>query len=375
MEQIKELNSISTKKQINRLPSRDGSNNQPLSSQDNFFRKSGKAFNSNVKSESHFSIMKSDLFQIQEMINENSYVMKMYKLASKSSQLTRKLNEIEGNSDIKILVERISEESSSTEKLGKIYNTLNPSELINKLALDLSYHENLLKKLNEYFLLLNLTLTGEENLYQESHSKFFTIKLATDKLLEKLHNNNINSETFITNENEKNLKKEKEKKEDLQNKILQCKNMNDLMKMNEDPNEMVIKHLNKIFDEYLKKIHFNYSDLLNSYSNIKNISSPDNILRIDDFFAQKLLLEKVLSEKDKEISKLSSSFKEKENELKQIKEELLKNKNNTTINENSKEKEKVNTVEKIENSSSNGENLESLLRIIEQSKNFKILHH
>ena len=158
MDQAKELNTITSKKQANRLPSREGSNSQAFSSQENFFRKSGKAFSQISKSDSHYAIMKSDLFQIQEMINENSYLIKMYKLTSKSSQLSRKLNEIDANSEIKILSERIIEESSNLEKLSKIYNTSNTTELINKLAMDAFYNEILLKKLNEYFLLLHLKI-------------------------------------------------------------------------------------------------------------------------------------------------------------------------------------------------------------------------
>jgi hypothetical protein len=366
MDHTKELNSITSKKQANRLPSREGTNPQQFSSQDNFFRKSGKAFSAISKADSHFAIMKSDLFQIQEMINENSYLMKMYKLTSKSSQFSRKLNEIEGNSDIKVLTERIVEESSNMEKLGKIYNATNTTELINKLAMDAIYHEALLKKLNEYFLLLHLKINGEENLYQESHSKFFVIKLVTEKLIEKLYKTDDtqnNPNTFIT-DSEKNSVSKDNSKEELINKILQFNNLNDLIKSNDEKNETVLTHLNKIFDNYLKKIHFNYSELLSSYSNLKNNTINEKALKIEDFFAQKLLIEKLINEKNQEITKMSTYLKEKDDELKKLKEGIAKEKNKTNLEKTQNvKKEKIS--EKL---STNEESLESLLKIIEQSK-------
>ena len=96
-------NELSSRKITTRLPSRDGSSstqgitsgikstNQSTSVKenlhltsigDNFFRKSGKSFNpsSSFQRTDNYGILKSDLFQLQEMINENAYLTKMYKI-------------------------------------------------------------------------------------------------------------------------------------------------------------------------------------------------------------------------------------------------------------------------------------------------------
>ena len=63
-------------------------------------------YSQDKKSESFptlIQMLKSDLFLIQDMINQNASDIKMYKLLSKTPGLTKKLSEIEESNSIIIL--------------------------------------------------------------------------------------------------------------------------------------------------------------------------------------------------------------------------------------------------------------------------------
>ena len=66
-------------------------------------------------------MLKSDLIQIQDLINNNSSDIKMYKLLSKSPGLTKKLTEIEENKNIKVSIDKMAEDSKNIDKISKIY--------------------------------------------------------------------------------------------------------------------------------------------------------------------------------------------------------------------------------------------------------------
>ena len=128
------------------------------------------------KSESYPTIiqmLKSDLIQIQDMINSNSGDIKMYKILNKSPGLSKKLTEIEENTAINSYIEKINEDSRNINKICKIYNCKN-EELIQKLYRELSYNELLLKKINDFFILMKLKIFRDDT-YQETLSKIITI--------------------------------------------------------------------------------------------------------------------------------------------------------------------------------------------------------
>ena len=128
------------------------------------------------KSESYPTIiqmLKSDLIQIQDMINSNSSDIKMYKILNKSPGLSKKLTEIEGSKEINNYIEKINEDSKNINKISKIYNCKN-EELIQKLYRELSYNELLLKKINDFFILMKLKIYRDDT-YQETLSKIITI--------------------------------------------------------------------------------------------------------------------------------------------------------------------------------------------------------
>ena len=125
-------------------------------------------------------MLKSDLIQIQDMINNNSSDIKMYKLLSKTPGLTKKLSEIEENKNVNSIIDKILEDSKNIDKISKIYGTKNTQEIISKLFLELSYNELLLKKIYDYFTLMKLKLYKDDT-YQESLSKVIPIQNFMDK--------------------------------------------------------------------------------------------------------------------------------------------------------------------------------------------------
>jgi len=330
------------------------------SSQDNFFRKTAsKQFPSGgiSKSEAYgtiIQIMKSDISQVQEMINEYSYITKMFKLSSKSSFTSKRINEIGDTSDIKSFIDKIVEESSSADKLSRVYNCQNANDLILKMGLELNMYDNFVKKLNDLFFILNLKLHGEENssaLSQENFSKFFVIKIVLEKMIEKSSTTYINdtdtsmnssqnnfNNTFTkssrsgfgkfgdenlksssNNNNENNSKtlsdSDKRKFEDFE-KIKNCANINDLLNIDQDleidkeENQFnVIMHLSSIIKDFLSKVSIGYNDLIKKYSSKKDLINPDCSIKfnkpnlsIEGFLSQRLSIEKILMEKEKQIS-------------------------------------------------------------------------
>jgi hypothetical protein len=409
-------NELSSRKITTRLPSRDGSSstqgitsgikstNQSTSVKenlhltsigDNFFRKSGKSFNpsSSFQRTDNYGILKSDLFQLQEMINENAYLTKMYKITSKSSNFTKKLTEIEDNKDIKFLIDKITEDASNIDRIGKIYNSNNTTELIQKLSLDVYYLDLILRKINEYFLVLQLKVGGDENLYQESHSKFNVIKLVIEKLLKKTYtaDNCSNGEdsqnlNFVSNvSNTININSSVSINEKIGE--CSCSKLNDVeslpefIKLYKKSENKPLYHLAKLSSDFIDKLSSNYDELIQKYS--LSATSFNNNLQLDGFITQKLLIEKLINEKQKDFENMKSKFNEltvkhtnSEEKLKTLDEELIRlnklldeKKNNIIRNEK---------VKKIEESDSNtqsslvtGNNsVESLKIIIEESKKY-----
>ena len=159
---------------------------------DNFLKRSGKGhLNASLTGSSFYlsqnkvdsyptliQMLKSDLLKIQDMISSNSSDIKMYKLLSKTPGLTKKLSEIEESKNINI--EKINESAKNIDKINKIYGTKNLQELVSKLFLELTYNEQILKKLNDYFILMKLKLYKDDT-YQENLSKIISVQTFMEK--------------------------------------------------------------------------------------------------------------------------------------------------------------------------------------------------
>ena len=107
-------------------------------------------------------ILKTDLLKIQEMINSIGEIP-INKLESKNP----KLFEIEETRDINGFIDKIFEQSQNIEKIHNIYGTEEPEDLIQKLYLESSLNELLIKKTCDYFTLLKLKDYKDDS-YQDS---------------------------------------------------------------------------------------------------------------------------------------------------------------------------------------------------------------
>ena len=290
---------------------------------DNFHKRIGTGKKSLLSSSSSFYIqdkknesfptiiqmLKSDLFLIQDMINQNASDIKMYKLLSKTPGLTKKLSEIEESNSINNTLDKILEDSKNIEHIYKVYNCKG-NELIQKLFLELNYNELLLKKLYDYFILMKIKLYKNDT-YQDTLSKIIPIqifmeeakklspgfgnindtiiKLSVDKenlikhitelenkhnnLLKEMSNNNTNNndeiKKFKNNINLKDkeietLKKEIEELNDEIKKLSVSKNNNNNL---DDKilfkNSKEFKGILKDFENIIKKSRENFCDKLN----------------------------------------------------------------------------------------------------------------
>ncbi len=371
MDPIEKLNAMTSKKTSNIILKGEPLKGISSSSQENFFRKSQKNF-SLSKSDSYgtiIQIMKTDIFQIQEMINQLSYISKMFKLSSRNMFTSKKISEIEENGDVKTLIDKINEDSSTPEKLGRIYSCSNANELISKMGIELGLYEAFIKKLNELFFILNLKYNGEENsikLSQESFSKFLVVKLALEKIMQKSQNtyindtdNSLNNSQNNFNKNEDNnlnlktnsssqnniLEIEKNKKIEEYEKIKLTNNINDILLLDsnlekEASVEPMIKHLCRILRDFFGKLGMGYADLLNKYSNRNTININNNFsnVSVENLFSQKLLLERLLMEKEKIINSGSTYNLTGANV---VKEATNDNQIEELINKHNNEKKKI----------------------------------
>ena len=301
------------------------------------------------KVESYPTIMqmlKSDLIQIQDMINSNSSDIKMYKILNKSPGLSKKLTEIEENKEINNHIEKINEDSKNIQKISKIYNCKS-EELIQKLYRELSYNELLIKKLNDFFILMKLKIYKDDT-YQETLSKIiainsfvelaksipsksFDMSLLKNKLSEESKKNikneekdvnNTDTKTFYTeikiNSNDNDFKKILEKHE----KNIKKEKAEFNQKISEEIKELN-KEINKLREE---------NDILNEEKNNleKNIEeirgrkldqdSYENILR-DQFNDMKEAFKEKINDLNDELENIRQEtrvkFYQMEEDLKQ----------------------------------------------------------
>ena len=311
-------------------------------------------------------MLKSDLIKIQDMINTNSGDIKMYKILSKSPGLTKKLSELEEIKLIKNYIEKINEDSKNVDKISKIYNC-KAQELIQKLFLELSYNELLLKKINDFFILMKIKIFKDDT-YQETLSKVIPlnsfmehaanispsnadlsdkiVKLSIDNenLKKQLNDqnskdNNINSMRNLDDKNNE-IKKLKDEIEKLQNTIK--KNDSEKSVFQTEIKITGFDDLKKVLEQYEKNIkkergefNKNISDEIKELNNkINKLEEENNILNdektnleknLEEFRGKKIdedSYENILRE---QFQDMKEAFKEKINmlndELSDIKQE------------------------------------------------------
>ena len=268
-------------------------------------------------------MLKSDLIKIQDMINSNSNDIKMYKILSKTPGLTKKLTEIEETKTINTLIEKINEDSKNIDKIKKIYGC-KENELIQKLYLELSYNELLLKKINDYLILMKIKLYKDDT-YQETLSKIIPLNSFMEKtviicpssgdLNDRIIKLSIDNENLKRSINEEKLKdkniKELKELEDKNKEISNLKKeIENIKKMNE--NKKITNDEKTIFQTEIK---------INGFEEFKKkLEQYENYIRKE----RGLFNNKIFEEK-KELTKKINKLEEENNVLIEEKKNLEKN--------------------------------------------------
>ena len=297
-------------------------------------------------------MLKSDLIQIQDMINNNSSDIKMYKLLSKTPGLTKKLSEIEENKSVNSMIDKMAEDSKNIDKIIKIYGTKNTQELISKLYLELSYNELLLKKFYDYFTLMKLKLYKDDT-YQESLSKVIPIQSFMEKA------SNLRPTTGSLDERILQLSMDKEKI---------SKELNELKKKTEinsnDTNKDKILELKEKEINILKKENENLKTKLEEEKDIKSTTSVNNstIFETEVKFKDSKDFKKILENFENEAKKSRAEFCTKINEeIKEIKTKFDKlEENYNVINEERKSLKK--NIDKLKKTNYDPDSYEEVLR-------------
>ena len=299
----------------------------------------------NAKTDSYntlIQMLKSDLFQIQDMINSNSKNIKMFKLLSKSPGLSKKLSEIELGTGISIgaHLEKINDTSQKYEKILKIYGCKDSKQLIQKIFVELNLYELLLGKIHDFFILMKLSLHKDDT-YQESLSKIIHMKEFIEKTVDKLNNEN-NKEKVIKNDYSS-----------MKNIIYKIKSFADLMnsKINDDDKHIkdIIDYIIKLVNDFFKEKNKNVFDLIDKADFNENMTEIEKFEKIWGELVDKLKIYKSDNDKIKE---------QNENLIKRIEE--LENQNLDIINLKAQfEEEKNKLSQEIENSESKYKYLEN----------------
>ena len=277
----------------------DSSNSLTLSTASSFYY-------SDKKSDSYLTLiqmLKSDLLQIQDMINSNTQDIKMFKLLSKAPGLSKKLSEIEEQKSISHLLEKITEDSQKYEKISKIYNCNDYKQLVQKIFLELSFNELLLKKIYDFFILMKLSLHKDDT-YQESLSKIISIKSFIEKTINKINDKNKNRN--INNIND--------------NSILKIKSLKELLnldKNNDKNNADIIKHIIKLINNYFKNENEKIITKINKDDNEYkiNVEQLENKIEI-------LKFEEINNELINIIIKLKTSYNEEKEKNEKLNNEI-----------------------------------------------------
>ena len=297
-------------------------------------------------------MLKSDLIQIQDMINNNSSDIKMYKLLSKTPGLTKKLSEIEEIKNINSTIDKMAEDSKNIDKITKIYGCKNTNELISKLFLELSYNELLLKKFYDYFTLMKLKLYKDDT-YQETLSRVIPVQSFMEKA------SNLRPTTGSLDERIVQLSMDKEKL---------TKEINELKKKSISSNNE--KNDNKLFElkekeiNQLKKENENLKKKLEEEKDIKSSASVNNstIFETEIKFKDSQDFKNILENFEKETKKSRGEFCNKINEeIKEIKTKFNKlEENYNMINEERKSLKK--NIDKLKKTNYDPDSYEEVLK-------------
>ena len=302
-------------------------------------------------------MLRSDLIQIQDMINNNSSDIKMYKLLSKTPGLTKKLSQIEENKNITSIIDKMAEDSKNIDKISKIYGCKN-QELISKLYLEVYYNELLLSKLCDYFILMKLKLYKDDT-YQESLSRVIPIQSFMEKASNLVPTSGTLDERILQ------LSMDKEK---LTKEIIELKKQNN--NSNESENNKLLELKEKEIKK-LKKENENLKKQLEEEKDLQTNASVNNstIFETEVKFKDSKDFKKILENFEKETKKSREEFSNKINEeITEIKTKFDKlEQNYNVINEERMSLKK--SLDKLRNVQYDPDSYEEVLR--QQFENMK----
>ena len=344
---------------------------QTIQSQDSnplLLSTSSSFYYSDKKSESYLTLiqmLKSDLFQIQDMINNNTQDLKMYKLLSKVPGLSKKLSEIEEQKSISNLIENITEDSQKLDIISKIYNCKDKKQLIQKIFLELSFNELLLKKIHDLFILMKLSLHKDDT-YQESLSKIISIKSFIDKTIDIINEkNNI----------DKNKNNKFEEDNNIFDNILKIQSLQELLNIQKSNSNIpdILKHLIKLIIEYFSQYNNSVIQKINDGDNYefkindKNFEGESEIIRFEEINKQLFFIinnYKILNNEQKQKNKeLINNIQEKD----KIIQSMNNNKKTDIINIKTEfENDKKLILEKIDKTNEKNLELENKNKLLEE---------
>ena len=325
---------------------------------ENFLKRSGKGhLNASLTGSSFYlseskvdtyptliQMLKSDLIKIQDMIKYNSSDIKMYKLLSKTPGLTKKLTEIEESKNLNL--EKLTESSKNIDRISKIYGTKNLQELVSKIFLELTYNELILKKLNDYFILMKLKLYKDDT-YQENLSKIISVQTFMEKAENIVPISGGLDERII----QLSLEKERLSKEliALKEKMEQDSDNNN----NKEKSliEVKDKEINKLKkeNELLQKKLEEEKENTNNNSVVNSTTNNSNVFETEIKFKNSSDFKKILANFESDLKKSRQEFCTKINEeIKEIKTKYDKlEENYNVINEERKSlKKEIDKVKK-----------------------------
>ena len=338
---------------------------------ENFLKRSGKGhLNASLTGSSFYlseskvdtyptliQMLKSDLIKIQDMIKYNSSDIKMYKLLSKTPGLTKKLTEIEESKNLNL--EKLTESSKNIDRISKIYGTKNFQELVSKIFLELTYNELILKKLNDYFILMKLKLYKDDT-YQENLSKIISVQTFMEKAENIVPISGGLDERII----QLSLEKERLSKEliALKEKIEQDSDNNN----NKEKSliEVKDKEINKLKkeNELLQKKLEEEKENTNNNSVVNSTTNNSNVFETEIKFKNSSDFKKILANFESDLKKSRQEFCTKINEeIKEIKTKYDKlEENYNVINEERKSLKKE--IDKVKKGGFDQDSYEAVLR-------------
>ena len=313
-----------------------------ISTNENFYRSSSK-FNSSQNNFSKKELygtliqnIKLDIQNIQNSINENSDILIFFKNPKSQSILPQLVNskikeiEMSKSQDINSVLDNISMESQNIEKLADNYSCKNHSELVTKLALQVSLYDCYVKKVNELSFLLNLRYNNEKNnfsesVYQDSYSKYNLLKGLIEKFISmgssinnlsnfsgnasvsnnylKLITQTSGFELIINKTKNENFSVVENKEDD---RLLRVNNIEELLSLKIDNNK--IRNVIKICTESFDKLQQNLKELGKTHSENDNDYSFSGKNSYEKLKNSHNHIESILIEKDKLISELKSKL-------------------------------------------------------------------